>query len=315
MKRFIITVDTEGDALWNSTSLELPSTENARYIPRFQELCERFGMKPTYLINYEMAKDDAFAAYVSEKAQQGKCEIGMHLHAWNTPPSYPLQKGSDPKQGLPYVTEYPEEVMAQKVAFLTSYIRERTGVQPRVTRSGRWATDERFFRVLKAEGYLADCSVTPHFSWRGCLGYGEGVEGNDYTAHSHKPYVLERNDDGALWEIPMTIAPLKYISVPKSLSGGRVCLRRMLKGETVWMRFLGKESAAQHKLLKRTEEYTMFMLHSSELLPGGSPYFPTAEATERFFKQMERLFKKAAKTHCGSTLSEYVTSLERSEEK
>lgn len=54
-KKFIITIDTEGDGQWNP---EAPcSTANAKYIPRFQELSEKYGFYPTWLTNYEMVND------------------------------------------------------------------------------------------------------------------------------------------------------------------------------------------------------------------------------------------------------------------
>jgi hypothetical protein len=58
---FIVTIDTEGDDIWNGPR-EI-TTCNARYLPRFQELCERFGLKPTYLVNYEMAVSPAFVEF------------------------------------------------------------------------------------------------------------------------------------------------------------------------------------------------------------------------------------------------------------
>ena len=90
-KYFIITVDTEGDNLWNWDGKSEIKTENSLYIPRFQELCEKYGFIPVYLTNYEMALDDRWVEYSSAKAKEGKCEIGIHLHAWNTPPIYELE--------------------------------------------------------------------------------------------------------------------------------------------------------------------------------------------------------------------------------
>ncbi|MDR8263551.1 deacetylase, partial [Acinetobacter baumannii] len=48
---FLITIDTEGDNLWQKH--DSITTENARYLPRFQQLCEKYGFKPVYLTNYE----------------------------------------------------------------------------------------------------------------------------------------------------------------------------------------------------------------------------------------------------------------------
>lgn len=41
MKHFIITVDTEGDNLWEYKKGTPIGTENAKYLPRFQSLCEK----------------------------------------------------------------------------------------------------------------------------------------------------------------------------------------------------------------------------------------------------------------------------------
>ncbi len=50
---FLITLDTEGDNLWGRQR-EI-TTRNTGYLPRFQGLCERFGFRPTWLTNHEMA--------------------------------------------------------------------------------------------------------------------------------------------------------------------------------------------------------------------------------------------------------------------
>ena len=85
---FIITVDTEGDNLW-AKPREI-TTRNAAYLPRFQALCERFRFKPVYLTNYEMALSDAFVEFGRDVIARDAGEVGMHLHAWNSPPLEPL---------------------------------------------------------------------------------------------------------------------------------------------------------------------------------------------------------------------------------
>ena len=55
---FLITIDTEGDDIWGRHATV--TTENARYLPRFQDLCRKHGFKPTYLTNYEMAVDSRY---------------------------------------------------------------------------------------------------------------------------------------------------------------------------------------------------------------------------------------------------------------
>lgn len=89
-KYFIITVDTEGDNLWKYKKGDLVQTENSLFCPRFQELCNKYGFKPVWLVNYEMASDDRFVDYIKPKEEVGLCEVGIHVHAWNNPPIYEL---------------------------------------------------------------------------------------------------------------------------------------------------------------------------------------------------------------------------------
>ena len=143
-KKFIITVDTEGDNLWNWRAGDSVSTENSRYIPRFQELCDKYGFKPVYLTNYEMACCDRFMDRAVEWQNNGACEIGVHLHAWNNPPSYPLRKTYE---GQDYLIEYPEEIMRAKFDAVYSLIKSKTGNTPPLVshRAGRWAMNGVYF--------------------------------------------------------------------------------------------------------------------------------------------------------------------------
>src|SRR5215470_3046113 len=118
---FIITIDTEGDDLW-SRPREI-TTRNAAFLPRFQALCERFGFKPVYLTNYEMAMSDAFVEFGRDVLARGAGEIGMHLHAWNSPPLVALT--DDDFRYQPYLIEYPEPVMRQKIATMTRLLEDR----------------------------------------------------------------------------------------------------------------------------------------------------------------------------------------------
>ena len=51
--------------------------------------------------------------------------------------------------------------------------------------------------------------------------------------------------------------------------------------------------------------YAQFMLHSSELMPGGSLTFPTKDAIERLYDDLEALFDSVRGRFMGSTLKEF----------
>ena len=56
MKHFIITVDTEGDNLWEYKKGTPIGTENAKYLPRFQSLCEKSLLSRLEIIGPEKAR-------------------------------------------------------------------------------------------------------------------------------------------------------------------------------------------------------------------------------------------------------------------
>jgi hypothetical protein len=79
-----ISIDTEADNQWEH-GREL-TVENIKFVPRFQDLFNKYQFKPTYLVTSEICEDlfapKIFGDYLSEE----KAEIGAHLHSWTTPP-------------------------------------------------------------------------------------------------------------------------------------------------------------------------------------------------------------------------------------
>lgn len=53
-------------------------------------------------------------------------------------------------------------------------------------------------------------------------------------------------------------------------------------------------------------DYLMFMLHSSELMPGGSPTFRGKQDIEDLYGHLNNLFQRIAGTYRGVTLEQYV---------
>src|SRR5258708_30748042 len=182
----VITIDTEGDDLW-ARPREI-TTRNAEYLPRFQALCERFRFKPVYLTNYEMAMSDAFVEFARDVVARGAGEVGMHLHAWNSPPLVPLT--SDDFRHQPYLIEYPDAVMKEKIKVVTRLLEDRFDQAMLSHRAGRLGFDGRYAAILLAEGYLVDSSLSPGLYWLRTPGDPRGNGGTDYTRFRHDPYFL-----------------------------------------------------------------------------------------------------------------------------
>ena len=313
---FLITIDTEGDNLW-SHPREI-RTENAKFLPRFQDLAEKYGLKPTWLTNYEMAKCPVYQEFGKAVLASGNGEIGMHLHAWNNPPEIPLT--DDDYRYATYLIEYPPDVMRQKVRVLTAILEEVFGQKMTSHRSGRWAFDTTYAQILIDNGYLVDCSVTPHISWSHDLGDPNGSGGTSYYNFPEKPYFMDVTDirksdpEGRLLELPMTIM---YIDnemirfIRKRLKDGSLLQRAANRfiSRPVTLRPTGSNVNDMLKVLavarRQNRTHVEFMLHSSELMPGGSPNFKDEASIENLYADIEQLFETASEYFNGSTLTEY----------
>lgn len=312
----VITIDTEGDNLW-----ALPktiTTENAAFINRFQELCERYRLRPTWLTNWEMARAPRFREFGCDVLRRQAGEVGMHLHAWNNPPL--TAQDTDTPQQQSCLIEYPIQVMKDKIDRLTDLLEDVFEVKMISHRAGRWAFNSAYARALAERGYLVDCSVTPHLSWQ----YGSAGQshrsGCDYRGFPERAYWLDldqisKQGTSQLLEVPMTIMPGRRNWLSRSLHRLAAATRTTqrvadrLLPRHYWFRPFRGNVATLPRMLdwaeQRSFDYVEFMLHSSEFMPGGSPSFPTESAIERLYERLEALFERARDRFVGRTLAEY----------
>jgi len=313
MKYFIITIDTEGDNLWSYKIGQPVTTENARFLPRFQNLCNTYNFKPVYLTNYEMAKDTFFANFANAELKNNNCEIGLHLHAWNNPPLYELVS-SGPKNGLPYLIEYPKDIMRGKINVMVNLLKDIFGNDIISHRSGRWAMNQDYFDMLIENNIKTDCSVTPHVSWKSNAGFSQGSGGTDYSSSPEKPYVVNHSStSGSILEIPVTVRMLRHFSL-HSLKRPRSFINEVkyaIFKKPVWLRPNGhnlKDMLSLINNIKNSDsDYLMFMIHSSELMPGGSPTFSSYESIEVLYNHLNILFKTISLSFTGITLKDYYS--------
>lgn len=289
-KSFVITVDTESDNQWDVKKSQ--ETQNAMFIPRFQELCEKYLFKPVYLVDYSMANDEFLVDYLNERCKQGMCEIGMHLHAWDTPPFYDLDTKKDTR---PYLIEYSYEFMEKKIQMLDSILRSKFDCDIISHRAGRWAMNEDYFTLLQKYGYKIDCSYTPGIDWSKVIGGTRG--GTDYSKAMCTPWI---HSSTGILEVPVTVRKIRYMN--------RFSIREIAKGiigRKVWLRPALYSNDEMKKVISLNKtNISEFMMHSSELMPGGSPYFETKEDIEKLYERLDEFFAFASISHKGKTLSE-----------
>jgi hypothetical protein len=264
-----------------------------------------------------MARSEQFVEFGRDAVKRGAAEIGMHLHAWNTPPLRPLTDDDDAHH--PYLMEYPEPVLRDKVALMTDLLAERFGDSPRSHRAGRWAFNGVYAKALLHHGYAVDCSVTPHVSWAGHIGDPAGAGGSDYRLYPAQAYFVDADEisrpgDSQLLEVPMSIMPCRsgMVNRVRERFSERSLVRRGLNRffpPHTWFRpktdNLDRMLSVMDWVQCHGFDYVEFMLHSSELMPGGSPSFPSEVDIERLYENLEALFEAASGKVVGATLSEY----------
>lgn len=232
MIRLAVTVDTEADCQW--TAGVLLTTHNIAHCARFQDLCHRYDVVPTYLVTSAVVEDDC-ASELLDGWRQAGAEIGAHLHPWTTPPYAPRAglRYNDPVHAYP--SQLPDELLFEKTTNLTEQLTARFGTRPTSYRAGRFGFDQRGAQILAATGYQVDSSVTPLTSWASHPGL-DGAGGPDFRYHPASPFRIDLGDGGRLTELPVTIVtPHKLLqrspqllSIHQSLPGRAV--RKLLPG-------------------------------------------------------------------------------------
>lgn len=297
-KYFIITVDTEGDNLWEYQKGDTITTDNCTFLPRFQELCNKYAFKPVWLTNYEMVSDHRFVEFAKLGQEAGNCEVGIHIHAWNNPPLYEL---NGRYHGNPYLIEYPQKVMREKFEVTYNLIKEKIGTPPVTHRAGRWIMNDDYFSLLEEFDIKVDCSYTPCVSWLNTE--GETVpRGCDYRKVPNSSHYI-----GKVFEVPVTIRKTHF------KKGGSVKskLKCLVLGTNIWLRPAMSSLPDMLNLLYKVHgepecDYVEFMIHSSELMPGGSPYFKTDDSIKKLYDDMDIFFSRAISLgYTGITLKEY----------
>ena len=288
--RILLGVDTEADNQWASAERETLPVKNVYELPRLQELCDRYGVPPTYLITHEMAIDDGARGVLRELAETGRCEIATHHHPWSTPPKV---------DGHLYPLELSPSQFREQLEALTDAVAAIAGARPVSYRAGRNGFTGWQVEILESLGYLVDSSVDPFFNEK-------RKGGPSFAGAPLLPYFLDREDvrrpgDSGLLEIPITSAldrrwpqwiQTAYADVTRAYQFRRV-LRLLRVTRPIWLRpsYSRRDDmfALGRRVLDGEAPTANIIFHSSELMPGGSPYNQTDADVDHFYDELEAL--------------------------
>lgn len=299
--RLVVTIDTEEEGLWGGNYRPQGNTvDNIRGVPRFQALCDRFGVRPSYLVDWPVVDDDRAAEILAQITHEDRAEIGAHLHPWCNPP---FEETPSPR--LSFMCNLPLALQRQKLARLTDRIAERFGRRPTSFRAGRYGLDLAGARLLAELGYAVDSSVIPFSDF-------SDQAGPNFSTAPWTPYRVGEFDlcrpaeRGALLEAPVSVgfSRSNFRQADRFRRWAHRTPWRQLKAVGIVDRLglarrikLSPEQATGAEMIQLIEALlaqraplAVLMFHSSSLVAGLSPYVPTTARLERFYRDLEEVF-------------------------
>ncbi len=217
----LVGIDTEADDQWSAAGRSAQTVRNASRLPALQALFEELGVRPTYLVTWEMATREESRSVLRALAASRRCEIGAHLHPWSSPPFRPEDLAAHT-----YPHNLPADLLDRQLTELTAAIEENLGVRPTTYRAGRNGFDHRSLPVLERLRYTVDTSVDPLFNERR---KGGMVFAGAPALPYHPDYAdVRRKGRARILEVPITSATRPalpkavealYARLPRSRTG------------------------------------------------------------------------------------------------
>jgi len=303
MSHLLVTVDTEEEGLWGGEYRRTGNTvNNIRGVPPFQELCDRFGIRPTYLVDAPVVESDTAVDILKPIQDDGRCEIGAHVHPWCNPP---FEEDINEKNS--YLCNLPEDLQRRKIEWLSDAIGDRFGRRPTSFRAGRYGLDAVGARILADLGYAVDSSVIPFTDYSAQCG-------PNFDAAPCAPYWIDDEDltrpaeSGRLLEVPVTVGYNRRNfesahSLRRRAMASALCRRLRVVGildrlglsRRIKLSPEQADAASMTRLIdvsiQRGAECLVLMFHSSSLVPGFSPYVRDGKALQRFQDRLAAVFE------------------------
>lgn len=270
--KLVITIDVEEEGLFGGTYPRSGATvSNVALLEKLEWLTMNFDLPLTLLVDHAVASSGICAAVLQHWQNDLGAEIGAHLHPWNTPPF---------GDGDPLVsTAMPPELLSAKLGNVLVAVEACVGERPRSFRMGRWDFSENVRRAVLASGLQVDASVAP---------LKHTPAGTTWFNAPAEPFWLDA--EHSVLEVPLTVLPIVPALGRLAANMGKSVTRRFssfgaLGIQPVWFPAWSMRQAVRLHVHRHGEVLNLFF-HSSELLPGASPHFPTEQSVRDFLEKL-----------------------------
>jgi hypothetical protein len=287
----VVVVDTEEnfdwDAPYSSTSTAVHGMER---IEKLQQIFDRVGVKPLYMIDYSIASQPEGYGPLTRIVARGRCEIGAHVHPWVNPP---ITEEMSARNSFP--CNLPPRLEAEKIRVLSRTIEANLGVRVRSYKAGRYGIGAATPQILMDQDFKIDLSVVPTGNYAP-LG-GPNFQG----FHRSTPFWLD--EEQTLLEVPLTTGFIGALSgkaqglyrflnsrigrvfhLPGIFARLGLMNRVILTPEGVTLK---EAKALTRHLIDKGERVLAMAFHSTSLTPGSTPYVNSEAELDSFHNWLE----------------------------
>jgi hypothetical protein len=283
----IVIVDTEEEFAWDRpfNRSSTGTTSIAGQPLMHEQVFDKFGIVPTYVCDYPVVTTAASVATLRALMNEGRCEIGAHLHPWVSPPHQ-----EEVTVFNSFAGNLPRELEYEKLRVLTAAITENFGRAPTTFKAGRYGLGPYTAESIAALGYAVDASVVPYTSFM-----DEG--GPDFSAYREHPYWFKAGGRDLL-ELPATTGYAGWLRTfgPQLRNMAQQPLGRSLRMGGILARTraverirLTPEGTSSDEMRRMTRalfnggcEVFSLTYHSPSMVAGHTPYVRSAAELERF---------------------------------
>ena len=269
------------------------AVENLAHQEKAQRIFERYGVRPTYVVDYAVASQEQGYAPLRAIVARDAADIGAHLQPWINPPFDDTQE-RDGGRHSSFPGNLSPALEHAKLRTLTEAIEQSFGVRPTIYRAGRYGLGPSSFEMLDTLGYEVDASVLPHIDL-------SDKGGPNFAAIGPEPFwfgggrkrlgiPLSAGFTGLLARHhrrldPLVNRPVLEAARMKAVASrfglfDRVCLSP--EGFT-----LAEQKRLTRYLYARGQRVFNLSYHSPSLLPGSTPYVRDEAQLDQFLAMLE----------------------------
>ena len=289
--QLVVIVDTEEEFDWDADiSRNATAVTAMQHIHRIQDLLDEYGITPCYVIDYPIAAQAEGRAPLQAFLREQRCEIGVQLHPWVTPPHSESINNHNSYPG-----NLPRDLERAKMRVMRDIVQEHFGFAPHIYKAGRYGLGPHTVELMEELGFDIDLSVCSGFDYRDDGGPDFSTMTPQPCWFGQKQQLLEIPVSGCLvgWSGPLARHTYRIASHLESFKATAI-LSRMGAVDRLMLSPEGytfdEHVKLTHHLLNQGIRTFTWNVHSPSVAPGFTPYVQNGQDLQNFLDAFRRYF-------------------------